>query len=154
MVYLTCADIGLGGRGVINTWTDVAARVRLYMLTSDLTSLVPPQFSNWLQVRKVGTAYFFNFLFTIGAAQVTEIRTKITDRMCEQKPCTTWFSCRRKDIWFNVSIPLPNCSRASTVSLHHNKTCYLFKFLEIIFLTSYYHLHQLFRMKEFLSCLE
>ena len=91
MVYLTCADIGLGGRGVINTWTDVAARVRLYMLTSDLTSLVPPQFSNWLQVRKVGTAYFLNFLFTIGAAQVrsvTEIRTKITDRMCEQKPCT------------------------------------------------------------------
>ena len=82
MVYLTCADIGLGGRGVINTWTDVAARGRLYMLTSDLTSLIPPQFSNWLQVRKVGT---------IGAAQVrsvTEIRTKITDRMCEQKPCT------------------------------------------------------------------
>ena len=82
MVYLTCADIGLGGRGVTNTWTDVAARVRLYMLTSDLTSLVPPQFSNWLQVRKVGT---------IGAAHVrsvTEIRTKITDRMCEQKPCT------------------------------------------------------------------
>ena len=30
-------------------------RVRLYMLTSDLTSLVPPQFSHWLQVRKVGT---------------------------------------------------------------------------------------------------
>ena len=81
----------LGGRGVINTWTDVAARVRLHMLTSDLTSLVPPQFSNWLQVRKVGSAYFLNFLFTIGAAQVrsvTEIRTKITDRMCEQKPCT------------------------------------------------------------------
>ena len=62
MVYLTCAVIGLGGRGVIKTWTEVAARVRLYMLTSDLTSLVPPQFSHWLQVRKVGTAYiFFNF---------------------------------------------------------------------------------------------
>ena len=45
MVYLTCAVIGLGGRGVIKTWTEVAARVRLYMLTSDLTSLVPPQFS-------------------------------------------------------------------------------------------------------------
>ena len=30
-------------------------RVRLYMLTSDLTSLVPLQFSHWLQVRKVGT---------------------------------------------------------------------------------------------------
>ena len=43
MVYLTCAVIGLGGRGVIKTWTEVAARVRLYMLTSDLTSLVPPQ---------------------------------------------------------------------------------------------------------------
>ena len=55
MVYLTCAVIGLGGRGVIKTWTEVAARVRLYMLTSDLTSLVPPQFSHWLQVRIVGT---------------------------------------------------------------------------------------------------
>ena len=65
MVYLTCAVIGLGGRGVIKTWTEVAARVRLYMLTSDLTSLVPPQFSHWLQVRKVGTVIiviFFIFL--------------------------------------------------------------------------------------------
>ena len=59
MLYLICAVIGLGGQGVINTWTDVAARVRLYMLTSDLTSLVPPQFSHWLQVRKDGTTYFF-----------------------------------------------------------------------------------------------
>ena len=55
MVNLTCDVIGLGGRGVIKTWTEVAARVRLYMLTSDLTSLVPPQFSHWLQVRIVGT---------------------------------------------------------------------------------------------------
>ena len=61
MVYLTCAVIGLRGLGVIKTWTQVAARVRLYMLTSDLTSLVPPQFSYWLQVRKVGTVYFFYF---------------------------------------------------------------------------------------------
>ena len=61
MVYLTCAIIGLGGRGVIKTWTEVAARLRLYMLTSDLTSLVPPQFSHWLQVRKVGTVYFILF---------------------------------------------------------------------------------------------
>ena len=38
IVYLTSAIIGLGGRGVIKTWTEVAARVRLYMLTSDLTS--------------------------------------------------------------------------------------------------------------------
>ena len=58
MVYLTCAVIGLGGRGVIKIWSEVTARVRLYMLTSDLTSLVPPQFSHWLQVRKVGTVYF------------------------------------------------------------------------------------------------
>ena len=53
-----CLDVCptvLGGRGVIKTWTEVAARVRLYMLTSDLTSLVSPQFSHWLQVRKVGT---------------------------------------------------------------------------------------------------
>ena len=64
MVYLTCAVIGLGGRGVIKTWTEVAARVGLYKLTSDLTSLVPPQFSHWLQVRKVGTVCcFFLFLF-------------------------------------------------------------------------------------------
>ena len=40
---------------MIIAWTEVAARVRLHMLTSDLTSLVPPQFSHWLQVRKVGT---------------------------------------------------------------------------------------------------
>ena len=59
MVYLTCAVIGLGGRGVIKTWTEVAARVRLYMLTSYLTSLVPPQFSHWLQVMKAGTVYIF-----------------------------------------------------------------------------------------------
>ena len=59
MVYLTCAVFELGGRGVIETWTEVGVRVRLYMLTSDLTSMVPPQFSHWLQVRKVGTAHFF-----------------------------------------------------------------------------------------------
>ena len=52
-------DVRVGVVGVIKTWTEVAARVRLYMLTSDLTSLVPPQFSHWLQVRKVGAAYFF-----------------------------------------------------------------------------------------------
>ena len=64
MVYLTCSIIGLGRQGVIKTWTEVDARVRLYMLTSDLTSLFPPQFSHWLQVRKVGTAYlFFHLLF-------------------------------------------------------------------------------------------
>ena len=51
-------------RDVIKAWTEMAARVRLYMLTSNLTSLVPPQFSHWLQVRKVGTAYlFFHLLF-------------------------------------------------------------------------------------------
>ena len=61
MVYLTCAVIGLGGHGVIKTWTEVAARRRLYMLTSNLTSLVPPQLSHWLQVRKVGTVFFFYF---------------------------------------------------------------------------------------------
>ena len=61
MVYFTCVVIGLGGRGVIKTWTEVAAKVRLYKLTSDLTSLVPPQFSHWLQVRNVGTVYFLLF---------------------------------------------------------------------------------------------
>ena len=64
MVYLTCAVISQGERGVIKTWTEMAARVRLYMLTSNLSSLVPLQFSHWLQVRKVGTAYlFFHLLF-------------------------------------------------------------------------------------------
>ena len=56
MVHLTCAVIGLGGQGVIKIWTEVTVRVRRYMPTSDLTSLVPPQFSHWLQVRKDGTA--------------------------------------------------------------------------------------------------
>ena len=39
--------------------------VLLYMLTSDLTSLASPQFSHWLQVRKVGTIYlniYFEFV--------------------------------------------------------------------------------------------
>ena len=64
MVYLTCAVVSLGGRDVIETLTEAAARVRLYKLTSDLTSLVPPQFSHWLQVRNVGTVHFFIlFLF-------------------------------------------------------------------------------------------
>ena len=61
MVHLTCAVIGLGGRGVIKKWTEVAATLRLHMLTSDLTSLVPTQFSHWLQVRNVGTVYFLLF---------------------------------------------------------------------------------------------
>ena len=56
MVYLTCAVIGLGGQGEIKIWTEVTGRVHLYKTTSDLTSLVPPQFSHWLQVRKDGTA--------------------------------------------------------------------------------------------------
>ena len=33
------------------------------MLTSDLTSLVPPQFSPWLQVRKLAPFIFFIFFF-------------------------------------------------------------------------------------------
>ena len=65
MVYRTCAVIGLGGRGGIKTWTEVAARVHLYMLTSDLKTLVPPQFSHWLQVMKVGTVYFLLFFFKL-----------------------------------------------------------------------------------------
>ena len=59
MVYLTCAVIGLGGRGVIKTWTEVVGRMRLYMLMSDLTSLFPLQFSHWLQVTKASTVYLF-----------------------------------------------------------------------------------------------
>ena len=64
MVYLTCAVIGLGGQGEIQhglKW--LHSTVRLYMLMSDLTSLVSPQFSHWLQVRKVGSVYLFIYLF-------------------------------------------------------------------------------------------
>ena len=43
-VYLTCAVNCLCGRGCDqNRWAEVAEGVRLYMLTSDLTSLVPPE---------------------------------------------------------------------------------------------------------------
>ena len=70
MVYLTCAVIGLGGRGVIKTWTEVAATVRLHKLTSDLTSLVPTQFSHWLQVRNVGTVYFLLFHYFFLTSQL------------------------------------------------------------------------------------
>ena len=60
MVYLRCAVIGLGGRGEIQHGLKrLRSTVRLYMLTSDLTSLVSPQFSHWLQVTKVGTVYLF-----------------------------------------------------------------------------------------------
>ena len=65
MVYLTCAVIGLDGRCVIKTWTEVAARVRLYMLTSDLTSSDLPQFSHWLQVRNVFTVFLSFFFFSL-----------------------------------------------------------------------------------------
>ena len=79
MVHLTCAVIGLGGRGVIKTWTEVAARVRLYMLTSDLTSSDLPQFSHWLQVRKVFTVFlsffFFFFLSFFNSLKLVEIIT-------------------------------------------------------------------------------
>ena len=97
MVYLTCAVIGLGGRGVIKTRTEVAARVRLYMLTSDLTFLVPPQFSHWLQVRNVGTViysldglilgsdnksfcFWFNWSVTIQALTLRILTSKINQR--------------------------------------------------------------------------
>ena len=63
MVYLTCAVIGLGGQGVIKTWTEVAARARLYMLTSDLTSLVPPQFSHLAASEESWHPSFFFFFF-------------------------------------------------------------------------------------------
>ena len=77
MVYLTCVVIGLGGRDVIKTWTEVAARVRLYILTSDLTSLVPPQFSHWLQVRKVGSASLFYFSKTYFVKESTTFTSYI-----------------------------------------------------------------------------
>ena len=71
MVYRTYAVIGLGGRGGIKTWTEVAARVHLYMLTSDHKTLVPPQFSHWLQVMKVGTVYFLLFFLNLTTNVIT-----------------------------------------------------------------------------------
>ena len=99
MINLTWADIGLGGRGVINTWTDVLARcsplhgdVRSHLSGSSTIQPLAASEESWHRL-------FFYFLYMIGAAQVRsvkEIRTKITHLMCEQKPCPKWFSCRRK----------------------------------------------------------
>ena len=60
-------------RDVIKAWTEMAARVRLYMLTSNLSSLVPLQFSHWLQVRKVGTAYLFFHLFFLFDVKILDL---------------------------------------------------------------------------------
>ena len=68
--------IGLDGRGVIKTWTVVAARVRLYVLTSDLTSSVASQFSYWLQVRKVVTVFLSFFLSFFNSVKLVEIITE------------------------------------------------------------------------------
>ena len=45
------------------------------MLMSDLTSLVPPQFSHWLQVRKAGT---LNVVFVVAVVIIIMLllRTK------------------------------------------------------------------------------
>ena len=72
MVYLTCAVISLDRRGVIKTWTEMAARVHLYMLASDLTPLVPPQFSHWLQVGKVGTTYICIYFYVFLRFRLTQ----------------------------------------------------------------------------------
>jgi len=112
MVYLTCTVIGLGRRGMIKTWTEVAARVRLYMLTSDLTSLVPPQFSHWLQVRKVGTVIIIIIiifiiiiiLVEISLAQlrkVTEIAPKSLFLCVNRRAFRYGFSVGSKAIWFH-----------------------------------------------------
>ena len=78
--------IGLSGRGVIETWAEVAARGRLYKLTSDLTSLVPPQFSHWLQVREVGTVYLFIYFYL--KAKVNE-----ADKLhCSHVYCKNFFN--------------------------------------------------------------
>ena len=63
MVYVTCAVIGLGGWGEIKHGS--GSIVHLYMLMPDLTSLVPPQFSHWLQVREGGTLVVVVAIFII-----------------------------------------------------------------------------------------
>ena len=86
MVYLNCAVIDLGGRGVIKTWTEVAARVRLYMLTSDLTSLVSPQFSHWLQVRKVGITFFLINLASLAFLSNSDLDLEHSNRIDVVRP--------------------------------------------------------------------
>ena len=85
MVYLTCAVIGLGGQGVIKTWTEVAARVRLlYMLTSDLTSLVPPQFSHLAASEESWHRFVFFFFYSQACFMIRkpgEARKICTNRM-------------------------------------------------------------------------
>jgi len=73
---------------VIKKWTDVAVRVRLYMLTCDLTSLVRPQFSHWLKVRRVGTVEFI-FIFII--IFLTFAHLMFGSRMNSPVNQTNWF---------------------------------------------------------------
>ena len=57
---------GLGGRGEIkHGLSDSIVRLYMHWLMSDLTSLVPQQFSHWLRVRKVGTPVIINIYFII-----------------------------------------------------------------------------------------
>ena len=125
IVYLTCDVIGLGGRGVIKTWTKVPARVCLYMLMSDLTSLVRLQFSHWLKVRKVGTAHFLlrpdRFLYlnvlinglTLVKAPIPEIFSK-----CYQYSCIRREFCQllvQETLRSQLLISLPSiCARMET----------------------------------------
>ena len=86
MVYLTCAVIAhdLGRRCVIKTWTEVAARVRLYMLTSDLTSqLVPPQFSYLAASEESWHRLFIYFIYMRAERAKDDYRRSvdIEDRM-------------------------------------------------------------------------
>ena len=104
MVYLTCAIIDRGGRGVIKTWTEVAARVRLYMLMSDLTSLVPLQFSHWLQVGKVGTVYLFIYFYgkkILKKSLETRLRKILNVRSI---PETTTFSIIQLVVYYQCSL--------------------------------------------------
>ena len=53
-------------------WTEAAARGAFNMLTSDLTSLVPPQFSPWLQVRKLAPFIFHLSSFIYSESKSTK----------------------------------------------------------------------------------
>ena len=95
------------------------------MLTSDLTSLVPLQFSHWLKVRKVGTAYFllrpdrFLYLNVLinGLARVKAPISEIFSK-CYRYTCIRRGSCQllvQETLRSQLLISLPSiCARMET----------------------------------------
>ena len=91
---------------MIKTWTEVAARVHLDMLTSDLTSLVPPQFSYWLQVRKVGSAYLSFCCKTYFVKESTTFSSYAKVQPPTTSPISSSSQVSRKVQLINISMPM------------------------------------------------